>query len=79
MHLMSIDDIMAYIEEMNDCEQAHLVYQITNCNKFELGVMTHDMEFNVSVFTMFDEDASNKYAYFLLTITINKPLIGSYT
>jgi hypothetical protein len=33
-------------------------------NKEELGVVTHDMEFNVSVFTrMFDEDVSNKYAY----------------
>jgi hypothetical protein len=63
VNLMSIDAIMTYVEGINDFEQAHLVQQIASCDKYELGVVTHDKEFNVSVYTVFDDDESNKYAY----------------
>jgi hypothetical protein len=61
--LMNTSAIMTYIEGINDCEQAHLVYNIANCIDFELGVVTHDREFNVTVFTKYDNDDSNKFAY----------------
>jgi hypothetical protein len=61
--LMSLKAIMTYIEGVDDCEQAHFVYNMANCTKYELGVVTHDSEFNLSVFTMYDSDEDNKYAY----------------
>jgi hypothetical protein len=61
--LMSLSAMMTYIDGINDIEHAHLVYEIANCEKFRLGVVTHDREFNVTVITIFNEDEENKYGY----------------
>jgi hypothetical protein len=60
---MILKAIMTYIEGVDDCEQAPFVYNMANCKKYELGVVTHDSEFNLSMFTMYDSDKENKYAY----------------
>jgi hypothetical protein len=63
VNMMSLKAIMTYIEGVLDCEHAHFVHEMANCDKFEIAVITHDYEYNLSLVTIYNDKEEDKFAY----------------
>jgi hypothetical protein len=63
INIMSESAILKYVCGVDDEEKANFVYNMANCEKFTLAIITHEEVNNCSVVTIFDENANEFHAY----------------
>jgi hypothetical protein len=66
INMMSLEAIMTYIEGVLDCEHMHFIHEMTNFDKLEITVITHNCQFNMSLVTVYNDDKEHKFVLFLI-------------